>query len=88
MDAVIKEILSILPENELLRFVLLMTLIIVVPIKPAIWVGQGIRYAIQWIRCRIFGTHSFEQKSGQLNLWGQPMSGMAQCRVCLQVLYF
>ena len=84
MSAVVAELVKILPENEFLRAGLIALFIIVVPVKPAIWVGQGLRYSVRWVRCQVFGRHSWVQVMGVPNIWGQPMSGTAQCRVCLK----
>ena len=88
MSAVVAELVKILPENELLRAGLIALFIIIVPVKPAIWVGQGLRYTVRWVRCQVFGSHSWVQVTGALNLWGQPMSGTVQCTVCLKSFHY
>ena len=88
MSELVKELVEILPESDLYRTVIIMLGIIIIPVKPAIWIGKGIRYSVRWIRCQIFSSHSWITVSGALNLWGQPMSGMIQCRVCLRQQYF
>lgn len=88
MAELFKELIDVLPENDLYRTIILIAAVIILPIKPAIWIGQAIRYSVRWIRCKIFGSHSWVAISGAKNVWGQPMSGTAQCRVCLKLMHF
>ena len=63
-------------------------LVKILPENEFLRVGQGLRYTVRWIRCQVFGSHSWVQITGALNLWGQPMSGTVQCRVRLKSLHY
>ena len=88
MGEIVKALASTLPDNDLLRFLIFVLALILIPVKPAVWIGQGLRYLVRWVRCQVFGAHSWIQISGMMNAYGQPAAGTVQCRVCLTTWHY
>lgn len=83
IDIVVELLSEVLSDGDVWKVVIALLLLFAVRPSLAVEVGRGIRYVVRWIRCYIFGQHTFEIKSAQKNMYGQLMSGTRQCVVCL-----
>lgn len=70
MQEVIAELVKILPENQWLRLVLLMFVVMLVVLREKLFIGAlaSVRYLYRWVRCQVFGRHFWLMQSGYLDL--------------------
>ena len=87
-DAIVEIISEFLPESDLLKTVTILMVLFTVTRYPWEWLGTAIRYAVRWLCCYVFKSHSYRQMGGTGNVYRQLMSGSTQSAICHRIEHF
>ena len=68
MAEVVGELVKVLPDNEWLRFALIVIIVLLIILREKLFLGllSGIRYLYRWGRCQVFRKHTWFRGAGLL----------------------
>ena len=84
MAEVIGELVKVLPENDWLRFALLVFFILLLVLRGTLF--TGIRdiscYLFRWAKCQALGKHTYMRRAGMVDMSSLSGDFYYSCTIC------